>query len=266
MSRQLPAAARAWYGCYGSTAAARGGMVRLQKWGGVDVRPPPRRAAFQVVGTKRQILTTRETINDPARAILHDNGRPRLLRLATSSEIINHLACCFDGGSVTSQLRSLKVPDFDAICINHIEEIARHAPTFGVLYSYRKRTPSFEAVRQITLQLWGDRPGMPSRNIEGISKVAGTSRLAPDSEKLRTVHGRCAFFPRIIVPVLNVRLRVTFRRLVIGFRNQTERSNKGRQATLLVRPQTAQTPPAADFPTATAWNTHIKATWPQPQI
>jgi hypothetical protein len=191
-----------------------------------------------------------------------DDGRLRVLWLAARSKIVNHLACCFDGGSVTSQPRSPKVPDFGSIRVNHIEEIARHAPTFGMLYSSRKRTPSFEAVRQITLQLLGERPGMPSRNIDGISKVACTSRLAPDSEKLRTVHGRCAFFPRIIVPVLNVRLRVTFRRLTIGFRNQTGRSNKGRQATLLVRPQTAQTPPAADFPTAIAWNTHAKAAWP----
>src|SRR5271154_6354438 len=124
-------------------------------------------------------------------------------------------------------------------------------PPFDVLYSDRKRTPNFEAVRQITLQLWGDRPGMPSRNMEGISNVACTSRLAPDSEKLRTVHGRCAFFPRIMVPVLNVRLRLTFRRLAIGFKNQTGRSSKGRRARLLIRPQTGRKRSAADFPTST---------------
>ena len=59
---------------------------------------------------------------------------------------------------------------------------------------------------------------MPNRNVDGISKVACTSRHAPASDKLRTEHGRCAFLPRIIVPDLSIRLRGAFRWLAIGFR------------------------------------------------
>jgi len=59
---------------------------------------------------------------------------------------------------------------------------------------------------------------MPSKNAEGISKVACTSRHAPVSDKSRTAHGSCAFLPRIIVPDLSMRLRGAFRWLAIGFR------------------------------------------------
>ena len=59
---------------------------------------------------------------------------------------------------------------------------------------------------------------MPNRNVEGMLKVALTSRHAPDSDKLRTVHASFAFFPRIIVPDLSVRFRGGFRSLAISLR------------------------------------------------
>ena len=66
---------------------------------------------------------------------------------------------------------------------------------------------------------------MPNRNVDGISKVACTSRHAPVSVKLRTAHGSCAFLPRIIVPDLSIRLRGTVRWLAIGFRLDIDRSH-----------------------------------------
>jgi len=81
---------------------------------------------------------------------------------------------------------------------------------------YWKWTPNFVSVRQITLQVWAGRPGKPKRNVDGISKVAAMTREAPDSVKLRTVHGSTAFFPRIIVPDLWVRRRGVSRRSAIG--------------------------------------------------
>jgi hypothetical protein len=90
--------------------------------------------------------------------------------------------------------------------------------TFGGLSEVNPNCLSFG---QITLQVRGGRPGMPNRNVDGISKVACTSRHAPASDKLRTEHGRCAFLPRIIVPDLSIRLRGTFR----GFRLDIDRSH-----------------------------------------
>ena len=89
------------------------------------------------------------------------------------------------------------------------------------LSRYRKSTPNCLSLRQITLQVRGSRPDMPSKNAEGIPKVAGTSRHAPASDKSRTEHGRCASLPRMIVPDLSIRLRRAFRRLAIGFRSST---------------------------------------------
>ena len=74
-------------------------------------------------------------------------------------------------------------------------------------HRYWKWTPNAPSFRQMTLQAWGARPGMLNRNVEGMPKVAPTSRHAPDSDKLRTMHERCAFPPRIIVPDLSVRRR-----------------------------------------------------------
>ena len=85
--------------------------------------------------------------------------------------------------------------------------------------------PTCLSFRQITLQVRGGRPGMPNRNVDGISKVACTSRHAPASDKLRTEHGSCAFLPRIIVPDLSIRLRGTFRWLAVGFRLDIDRSH-----------------------------------------
>jgi len=65
---------------------------------------------------------------------------------------------------------------------------------------------------------------MPSKNAEGISKVACTSRHAPASDKSRTKHGICASLPRIIVPDLSIRLRGAFRWLAICFRLEIKRN------------------------------------------
>jgi hypothetical protein len=81
---------------------------------------------------------------------------------------------------------------------------------------YWKSIPSCLSVRQITLQVRVVWPGKPKRNVDGISNVAATTREAPDSVKLRTVHGSTAFFPRIIAPDLRVRRRGVFRRSAIG--------------------------------------------------
>jgi hypothetical protein len=77
-------------------------------------------------------------------------------------------------------------------------------------------SPAALTVRQITLQARVVCPGRPNRNVDGISKVALTSREVPDSVKLRTVHGSTAFFPRIIVPDLRARRRGVFRRSAIA--------------------------------------------------
>jgi hypothetical protein len=84
-------------------------------------------------------------------------------------------------------------------------------PASGTWTPYWKCIPSCLSVRQITLQARVVCPGRPNRNVDGISKVAPTSRQAPDSVKLRTVHGSTAFFPRIIVPDLRARRRGVFR-------------------------------------------------------
>ena len=82
------------------------------------------------------------------------------------------------------------------------------------LFNVERRIPAGQ--RQITLQVRASCPGCLNSNVEGIAKVASTSREAPDSVKLRTVHGSAAFFPRIIVPDLRTRRRRVFCRSAIG--------------------------------------------------
>jgi len=84
---------------------------------------------------------------------------------------------------------------------------------------YWKWTPNIVPLRHITLQVRGVSPGMPNRKVEGMLRVAPTSRHAPNSDKLRIVHERCAFLPRMIIPDLSVRCRGDFRRFSIGFKN-----------------------------------------------
>jgi hypothetical protein len=79
--------------------------------------------------------------------------------------------------------------------------------SLSLRHRYWKWTPNALSFRQTTLQAWGARPGMLNTNVEGMPKVAPTSRRAPDSAKLRTMHERCAFPPRKIVPDLSVRWR-----------------------------------------------------------
>ena len=96
----------------------------------------------------------------------------------------------------------------------HASTPATRRPVLGC--PYWKYIPSCLSVRQITLQVRVVCPGKPKRNVDGISKVAATTRQAPDSVKLRTVHGSTAFFPRIIVPDLSARRRGVFRRSAIA--------------------------------------------------
>jgi hypothetical protein len=96
----------------------------------------------------------------------------------------------------------------------HASAPATRRPVLG--RPYWKCIPSCLSVRQITLQARVVCPGRPNRNVDGISKVALTSREAPNSVKLRTVHGSTDFFPRIIVPVLRARRRGVFRRSAIA--------------------------------------------------
>jgi len=51
---------------------------------------------------------------------------------------------------------------------------------------------------------------MINSNMEGIPEVVWTSRHAPVSERLRTVHGT-AWLPRRIFPDLSIRIRFAFR-------------------------------------------------------
>lgn len=89
----------------------------------------------------------------------------------------------------------------------------------GVRVLHWKWTPNIVPLRHITLQVRGGSPGMPNRKVEGMLRVAPTSRHAPNSDKLRIVHERCAFLPRMIIPDLSVRCRGDLRRFNIGFKN-----------------------------------------------
>jgi hypothetical protein len=97
---------------------------------------------------------------------------------------------------------------------SHASAPATRRPVLGC--PYWKCIPSCLSVRQIALQARVVCPGRPNRNVDGTSKVALTSREAPDSVKLRTVHGSTAFFPRTIVPDLRARRRGVFRRSAIA--------------------------------------------------
>ena len=112
---------------------------------------------------------------------------------------------------------------------------------------YWKWTPNLVSVRQISLQVLEVRLGMPNRNVDGMPKMAPSSRQAPESDKLRTVHASSAFFPRIIVPDLSVLRRGDFRwwlamgslqyRQLCGLFRPSQRARKQRRMTLPLLPK-----------------------------
>ena len=130
-------------------------------------------------------------------------------------EVIYYCASGPNGDLVARNHRTAKIAHYPQVGLGML------APTIHQLGKFPVAVKAtFDGLLEINSQLpvispdhftgSGRSHGMPSRNVEGISIVACTSRHAPVSDKLRSEQGRCAFLPRIIVPDLCIRLRGFF--------------------------------------------------------
>jgi hypothetical protein len=116
-----------------------------------------------------------EAINDFARLILHDDGGVRILGPAFRAEIIEHPACNFDCRGVILESRSLRIPKFRSIRIDHGEEIARHASSMCAA-APKEKSPIRSSLPRLKLHHHAGRPSerSPSR-VQQVSRRQGSA-------------------------------------------------------------------------------------------